>query len=275
MNIKKITLYLLLLVQFTSLTSKANNGHFSKSNVESGITSAAAAQKLLIVHFMADWCMPSQWMERNTFQEAPIHQLLKQHFLAIRVDVDAKEGHQDMETYQISSLPTILVFSPSGEELVRLAGITDAPKLLEHLNRLDISKLKGKVPSLPATSKLSASLPAIDFSHLDRPAMIPNTASVHQNERITPSAPTPVFASNKANFYGVEVASLQQYSAVIRYVRNLESRLSQKVFIQLSKVGEQKSYRVIVGKFPQRREAYQLLSFLKQQQIRGKLTEFE
>lgn len=281
---KKNTVFLVISFLILSFFAKANSSLFKTLTIEEGQAQAAYQQKLLLVHFTANWCMPSKWMEENTFQQPEVRQYLDQDFLAIKVDVDLPQGFSDKENYQIVSLPTILIFSASGKLLDRIEGIATPENLLAYLKKYNQPQNRwARRPQMAPAQQIVSSQP--DFSHLDKPAFATSEPSPKATSKvIAPSLPMPeteailsdtdekpVIKINREE-YGVEVAVLQEYSSVIRYVRNLERKLDQKVYIILRYQGQAKNYHVIVGAYRSRQEAYRLRSLLMEHQIRGDVT---
>jgi hypothetical protein len=230
--------------------------------------------------------MPSKWMEDNTFSHPEIQQFINRDFLAVKIDVDAPGGFSDKETYQVASLPTILIFSASGKLLERIEGIATPENLLAYLKKNNHPRNKWARRPLPSPAKTIPSGQP-DFSHLSKPAfavsnqqpqlgknaIIAPTLPMPSAQPDNPASPTskPVVKLNKEQF-GVEVAVLQEYGGVIRYVKNLERRFDQKVYIILKQTREQKNYHVVIGAYRNRQEAYRLRSFLMDHQIRGDVT---
>jgi thioredoxin-related protein len=285
---KRNTILFILCLVGSIQNVQANNRLFQTLSIERGQQRAAYEQKLLLVHFSASWCMPSQWMKDNTFSDPGVHQYLRQHYLAIEVDVDLPEGYQEKEQFQVNTLPTLLVFSASGRLLEKTEGIATAEDLLRILAKNNSPRNKWARRILPKDKPTSGIYPRPDFSHLDKPsfALKPQETKATDEQISTPDLPMPVAkpmpqvsTSEEAPVvklnqkeYGVEVAVLQDYGSVIRYVRNLERRFEQKVYIILEQTPQQKNYHVIMGAYPSRRAAYQLRSHLLDFQIRGSVT---
>ena len=80
------------------------------------------SQKLMIIDFYADWCMPCQML-------APIMQELDKKYKDVefyRVNVDEAENFS--VTSNISSIPT-LIFYKDGSEIERVVGLNSLEKL--------------------------------------------------------------------------------------------------------------------------------------------------
>lgn len=287
---KNMKLTCCLLLVALSVFAKTDPPSFQTSTIKAGIANAAYSEKLLMAHFVADWCMPSRWMEAHAFNHPAIERFLKEDYLPIKVDIDQAVGFQDKEQYQVETLPTILIFSASGKLLERIEGITDVDDMLQYLRKHNLAMHKRAPAHLLPKPKSTATL--IDLSHLNRPAFeqasTPTSPQVKPAVVSTPNLPmtmeevfgpasatqavyttsAPISPSTNQVF-GIEVATLQQYGAVVKYVRSLEKRLTSKVFILLSREQGEKTYHVIVGKVNSRQAAFDLRSRLLAYNIRG------
>lgn len=279
-----------LLLAALTVFAKSDPPSFQTSTIKAGMTNAAHSQKLLMAHFVADWCMPSRWMEEHAFNHPAIDRFLKEDYLAIKVDIDQAVGFQDKEQYQVETLPTILIFSASGKLLERIEGITDVDDMRQYLRKHNLAMHK-RAPAHLLPKPKSAAI-SIDLSHLNRPAFEQPSAPIIPKAKppvvSTPNLPmtmeevfgpassaqtvhipsVPVAPSTNQVF-GIEVATLQQYGAVVKYVRSLEKRVTNKVFILLSREQGEKAYHVIVGKVNSRQAAFDLRSRLLAYNIRG------
>ncbi|MEM6379977.1 MAG: thioredoxin family protein [Bacteroidota bacterium] len=288
---KKVTMTCCLLLAAMTLFAKTTPLSFQTSNIQAGIQAAAHAEKLLMAHFVADWCMPSKWMEEHAFNHPEIKRFLTDDYLSIKVDIDETAGFQDKERYQVETLPTILIFSASGKMLERIEGITDTDEIRKLMRKHNLFIHKNGPGRL--TPSASTNSNAIDFSHLDRPAFKQSSIqSTSANERVTISTPnlpmtmeevygpassspdivptnTPNNQAVVSEIYGVEVAVLEQYGQVIKYVRSLEKRVSDKVFIRFSKDQGRRAYHVIIGKMNNRKAAFKLRTRLSAYNIQG------
>lgn len=215
-----------------------------------------------MAYFMADWCMPSKWMEENILNQSELKAYFTQYFTSIKVNIDQKEGLIDQERYQVTTLPTILVFNAKGETVSRIEGIRNVAGLQTQL--LDQIRTPSKQRTLAPISKPNKG-PAIDFSHLNKPAIIP-TAQAGK----TPAA-NPKRKSHLAQKFGVELAIKNNYGTVVRHVQQLEKRINEKIYIRLLVRDGQKYYQILAGQYKSRREAFAMRSRLLQQDLSAKV----
>lgn len=88
--------------------------------------------KLLLVKVSADWCPPCQMMNRDTFVDAGVVSWLQQR--AVTIEVDADHQTDLASQFNISSLPTMLVFAPgAAEPIARVEGYMSASELISWL----------------------------------------------------------------------------------------------------------------------------------------------
>ena len=100
------------------------------------ITSAAAANRPVMLDFYADWCYDCKRMEKRTFTDASVQQALK-NVVLLQADVTANDT-QDKELlryFRLPGPPAILFFSPQGDEIsqYRLIGFLDPERFREHI----------------------------------------------------------------------------------------------------------------------------------------------
>ena len=78
---------------------------------------AAVNNKLYILKFGADWCLPCKIMEKNTWQHPEVRSLLNKHFLTYAIDVEDFDGFELKSRYNIEAFPATLIFSSDGQLL--------------------------------------------------------------------------------------------------------------------------------------------------------------
>lgn len=120
-----------------------------RSDVEAALADARAAGRFAVVDFTADWCLACQELERVTFRDPEVSQLLA---TAERIRIDATRMSDTVESlfarFGVLGLPAVVVVGPAGPvvEEARIASFVpprDAAALLRRAG------LRANVP--PAT----------------------------------------------------------------------------------------------------------------------------
>lgn len=91
-----------------------------KTDFASAQAEAKKLKRPLVVHFCATWCGPCKRMEREVLCSPQMLKTLDAGFVAVKVDVGQNPNLQTK--YNISGLPTDIIFSPGGTELSRTQG---------------------------------------------------------------------------------------------------------------------------------------------------------
>ncbi|NRQ44583.1 protein-disulfide reductase DsbD [Rheinheimera sp. YQF-2] len=100
---------------------------------------AASGERFTLVDLYADWCIACKEFEHLTFPKAEV-QAQMQNMQLIKVDVTkmTRKDQALLDNYQVLGLPTLLFFSPQGEELssARVTGFMNAADFAAHLQQL-------------------------------------------------------------------------------------------------------------------------------------------
>lgn len=226
-------------------------------SVEQAQDLAARRQRLLLVHFRADWCMPSRWMEEQVLADASVRSLVEGHFLGLQINVDAPVGRSERERYAIRQLPTLLVFSPEGRLLLRLEGMQEKVAFYRTLRALLDNPSASEGMARP-----TAGHPDPGIGHLHKPALLPGTPP------LTPahSAAEKPLPPEQVE---VEVALLEAYREVLELVGRLERRLQRRMSIRIQTIDGRRYYRIVADGFPDRRSAFYFKQQLKELHLAG------
>ncbi|HEU5338321.1 MAG TPA: thioredoxin family protein [Sulfuricaulis sp.] len=120
---------------------------------EAGLTQARERQRPVFVYFDAVWCSWCQRYKRDTLETPQVRQLLAQHYVATRVDFDARPDL--VKRYDVRGLPYTLILSPSGEVLNGFVGILtpkDMSDLLREFAARTEPTLAREIPDIVARS---------------------------------------------------------------------------------------------------------------------------
>ncbi len=246
---------------------------------------AQQEDKLFILYFTADWCLPCQWMQQHTFQDPELGEYLGEHILTVKVDLNLAQAKVLQHQFEVESIPSILVFSPTGKLLDRSTASIDARPLLRWLKKLDkpSNHLSATLPLIEHQTAMDAPQPEIAFS---RPALIPEeeapallTHTSQQEENQMPpllvlsgepiAAVQTGFAPRSGMTYGVQLKNvLVDYPTAIRMVREIERKYEQSTELKPNGDGQ---FFLVLGNFPTTGKARQLLLFLQRNDREGEI----
>ena len=100
---------------------------------------ADSNQRYTLVDLYADWCIACKEFEHLTFPKPEVQaQMQKMQLIKVDVTKMTRKDQALLENYQVLGLPTLLFFSPQGEELssARVTGFMNATEFAAHLKQL-------------------------------------------------------------------------------------------------------------------------------------------
>lgn len=135
----------------------------SDTDIDRAFTRAKAENKPVLLYWGASWCPPCNQLKATLFNRQDFA-ALSRSFVAVHVDGD-RPGAQKLGTrFKVSGYPTVVLFTPQGQEITRLPGEADAPQIMAVLQ----SGLSGGRPlkAVLADALDGKTLPANDWRML-------------------------------------------------------------------------------------------------------------
>ena len=105
---------------------------------DQAFTRARAEKRLVLLDVGAEWCHWCHVMDETTYRDPEIGRVLRERFIAVRVDIDARPDLA--ERYGEWGWPATIVLSPDAEELGKFRGYIPPEKLLPILR--DVERLR-------------------------------------------------------------------------------------------------------------------------------------
>lgn len=126
--------------QSTPLSNKLHFAHVkSIGDVDKSIERYQDTNKMVMLDFYADWCVSCRDMQRNTFNDPMVKQLLS-HFTLLKADLTHNDStdHLMQRHFDVIAPPVLIFFKPDGEELsrFRLVGEVGTHELVAHLQKI-------------------------------------------------------------------------------------------------------------------------------------------
>lgn len=123
---------------------------FSDLSFEAASKEAAQSNKIVLVDFYTSWCVPCKLLDKTTWTDAAVIQLLQQKTVALRIDAEKEAALS--KRYKIEAYPSVLLIKPDGTEIDRLVGYKEPKEFIDDFN----AALNGKDSVSRASDKVSA-----------------------------------------------------------------------------------------------------------------------
>lgn len=95
------------------------------------LAKAKAQNKPIFVDAYTTWCGPCKEMALSVFPDAAVAKHYNQHFVNVKIDMEAGEGPDLEKAWQVVAYPTFLYFAPDGRELHRSVGSLSKDKFVQ------------------------------------------------------------------------------------------------------------------------------------------------
>lgn len=120
-----------------SMSASAEIGESSivwTEDPERAFAVAGETGRPVLVNVHADWCAPCHVMDAETYGNAEVIQRAGA-FVALKIDADLNEAFADR--YDVTLLPTTLILTSNGKEVLKVRGVIGASEMLELFGRVD------------------------------------------------------------------------------------------------------------------------------------------
>lgn len=133
---KKLFITLITLFLQTTFLS-ANSIRFISVDYPTVTRLSSEQNKFFFVNFSAKWCPTCTVMEETANANAELVEYIHNNFIAVKADVDDIIGKEWQNKYEVTCLPTLIVFSSDGQEITRIGGGLTASEFLIILKSIE------------------------------------------------------------------------------------------------------------------------------------------
>ncbi len=152
---------------------------------------AAENGKLIFVDFTASWCMPCQWMDETTFNDPVLADYIGDNYIALKIDIEDFDGIAYKQQYDITLLPTMLIFNSKGELLEKVEESLASSTLLEKLQLHKNDAANVMAGSASSYSPPVQSPPVYDAPSYENDVVSPAPTYQPETPIETPTYPAP------------------------------------------------------------------------------------
>ncbi len=102
--------------------------------VESAQRLAAQTNRLVLVHFWADWCHACKRLEREVLSQPPVAAAIEASFVPVKVNADHFPA--TCKQMGVTAFPTDVILAPDGRVIERIKGAAAASTYVGRLNQV-------------------------------------------------------------------------------------------------------------------------------------------
>jgi protein disulfide-isomerase len=107
-------------------------------NLETAKLVAAQSNRLVLIHFWAEWCGPCQAMERAVFSRPEVAAALQRDYVPCRLNLD--QFPSTANQYGVTKIPTDVIITPQGQMIARFVGAADVSQYLDRIGRVTAAR---------------------------------------------------------------------------------------------------------------------------------------
>jgi len=90
-------------------------GDLFMGSMDEALQKAQSEEKLVMVDVYTTWCGPCKLMDRTTFKDQKVKDLLSEHFVAVKIDAEKGDGVAIARKYKVLGYPCMLILNSKGE----------------------------------------------------------------------------------------------------------------------------------------------------------------
>jgi len=115
-------------------SASAQQGLRWQVDLETAKRLASQTNRMVLVHFWADWCLPCRQMEQEVFVRPDVAAAVESNFVPVKVNAD--HFPHTRQQYGVTVLPSDVILAPDGQVVARIAGTADASRYVGRLSQI-------------------------------------------------------------------------------------------------------------------------------------------
>lgn len=249
---KNLNIIICFLIAFSSFANGDNPSksdiviQFYEGNLEDAKALAGIEGKLAFVEFYAEWCSPCKWMEKTTFSDPTVIKTLNENYISMKVNIDDFDGYAWKKEYNVSTLPTILIFNSSGRLVDRVEETMSAKELngLLDVHNYDDNKVYKR-------------------HHLNKSPKDLRIRNANDKTKATPKKRRTYTADEKSS-YKLHVGEYTEYEEALDYYQELNSQFVEPILVLNDIKNGKTQFKIYLGDFKTEDEAISFQKILKE-----------
>lgn len=155
---KRIIAGLVLIVVAAAGTTSHGEAVQWQPTLDAAKRTAARTNRLVLVHFWADWCRPCVEMERTVFNRSDVAELIEANFVPVKINHD--QFPYTAQQFGVQSIPCDVILTPQGQVIQKATGGAPAEVYKTRLARIAASYRGQRArPAGPPAERYAASDP--------------------------------------------------------------------------------------------------------------------
>ncbi len=129
-----------------------------KTDVELAKQSASENNKLILLHFSADWCRPCKQLEKFVFTSPRVIAKINERLETVYVDTDLNPAL--LKQFSITEIPADVVITPSGRVVSKRKSPKTTDDYIRMIDTLPVTEIASQQENLELTQKIDQVLAA-------------------------------------------------------------------------------------------------------------------
>lgn len=219
---------------------------FKPISIQEARQKASEEGKLIFMDFHANWCTPCHWMDQTTFTDKQVVELLSAHYVALKIDIDDKQGHEIKKQFDVKYLPTLLIFNSEGIMIERIENTITPRNLKEILSKHNAPDNRKIIKHDPNTS------PGFqEVKYIQKDTQPTEIALSPQEQKDYDSKPV------NQKIYKLQVGVFERYELAEKFILQLQQTFLEPVTVKNDLAGDKIVFKVYLGQFESKEDALQ------------------